>query len=323
MEYVRLGRTALNVSRLCLGTMQFGWSLGQADSHDVLSAAFEAGINFMDTADVYSNWVAGNPGGVAEAYIGSWMKTAKIARDRIVLATKVRGKMGAPPDNEGLGRAHIMKAVEDSLQRLQTDCIDLYQSHSPDENTPIEETLRAYDDLVQQGKVRYIGASNYTAPELLQALAVSGRDNLVRYDCLQPHYNLIWRAEFEAGLRQVCELHQLGVIPYSPLAGGFLTGKYRQGQPPPNSKRAAGRARAMTEKNFALIAKMDEIAGNHRAAISQIALAWMLADPVVSSPIIGATSRAQLRENLGALTLQLTPGELDDLNSLTEWRRTD
>jgi aryl-alcohol dehydrogenase-like predicted oxidoreductase len=300
--------------------MQFGWSLGEADSHHVLSETFEAGINFFDTADVYSNWVEGNPGGVAETYLGSWIKSNKIPRDQIVLATKVRGEMGEGPDNQGLGRAHIMKAVEGSLKRLQTDFIDLYQSHSPDENTPIEETLRAYDELVRQGKVRYIGASNYKSTDLMHAMLVSGQYNLARYDCLQPHYNLIWREEFEAQLRELCETYNLGVIPYSPLAGGFLTGKYRKGQSLPESKRAQGRTRAMTDKNFALIDKMDEIARAQHASISQIALAWMLADPVITSPIIGATSIGQLKENIGALQVGLTREEMENLNNLTAWK---
>lgn len=323
MDYVKLGRTALNVSRLCMGTMQFGWSLGEADSDRVLTETFEAGINFFDTADVYSNWVEGNPGGVSETYLGNWIKRNKIPRDQIILATKVRGKMGEGPDNEGLGRAHIMKAIEGSLKRLQTDFIDLYQSHSPDDNTPIEETLRAYDDLVRLGKVRYIGASNYKSAELMHAMLISGQYNLVRYDCLQPHYNLIWREEFEAELRDLCETYKLGVIPYSPLAGGFLTGKYRKGWPLPESKRAQGRTRALTDRNFALIDKMNEISRAHHATISQVALAWMLADPVITSPIIGVTSIEQLKENVGALELRLTPEEIDVLNNMTAWKRRD
>lgn len=319
MEYVKLGRTGLKVSRLCMGTMQFGWSLGEADSHRVLSATFEAGITFFDTANIYSKWAEGNPGGVAETYLGNWMKQAKIPRDRIVLATKVRGKMGEGPNDEGLSRVHIMNAVEASLRRLQTDYIDLYQSHWSDAGTPIEETLRAYDDLVRQGKVRYVGASNYAAWELVQALWVSDRHNLVRYDCLQPHYNLLWRAEFERELRAVCKAYEIGVIPYSPLAGGFLTGKYRRDKPMPESKRAEGRKRAMTEKNFALLDKMDEIAAAHNATLAQVALAWTMADPVVTSPIIGATSEEQLRENLGALNVNLSVEEKKALDDMTAW----
>ena len=317
MEYRKLGKTGLKVSPLCMGTMQFGWSLNESDSHRILSASYEAGINFIDTADIYSKWVDGNPGGVSETFIGNWMKQNKIPRDKIVVATKVRGEMGKGPNDQGLSRFHIMNAVEASLRRLQTDYIDLYQSHWTDNDTPIEETMRTFDDLVRQGKVRYVGASNYAAWELMQALWVSDKYNLVRYDCLQPHYNLIYRAEFERELRAVCETYGLGVIPYSPLAGGFLTGKYRRNEPLPESKRAEGRKRAMTEKNFALIDEMKVIASSHNVSIAQISLTWMLADPVITSPIIGATSIDQLNENLGALNVKLNEEEKTLLDKMT------
>jgi 1-deoxyxylulose-5-phosphate synthase len=320
MEYRKLGRTGLKVSPLCMGTMQFGWSLGEEESLRILSATFEAGINFFDTADVYSKWVKGNPGGVSETYIGNWMKQNRIPRDQVVLATKVRDAMGRGPNDEGLSRAHIMQAVEASLRRLQTDYIDLYQAHWPDEETPIEETMRAFDDLVRQGKVRYVGASNYAAWELMQSLWVSDKYNLVRYDSLQPHYNLIYRDEFERELLAVCKTYEIGVIPYSPLAGGFLTGKYRQGQPLPESKRAEGRLRAMTEKNFSLLYEMEAIALRHKATVAQVALAWMLADPAITSPIIGATTILQLNENLGALGVHLTDDERSNLDKMTAWR---
>jgi aryl-alcohol dehydrogenase-like predicted oxidoreductase len=319
MEYRNLGRTGLKVSALCMGTMQFGWSVDEADTQRILSRAYEAGINFIDTADIYSKWVEGNPGGVAEEYIGRWLKQAKVPRDRLVIATKVRGEMGEGPNDAGLSRVHIMQAVEASLRRMQTDYIDLYQTHWSDESTPIEETLSAMDDLVRQGKVRYIGASNYKAWELMQALWISDKYNLVRYDSLQPHYNLIERAEFEAELRDVCKTYGLGVIPYSPLAGGFLTGKYRKGKPLPNSRRAQGLRHAMTEKNFALIDKMNEIGKVHNATVSQMALAWLLADPFITCPIIGATSLEQLDENLSALDVKLTGEEKQLLDELTAW----
>jgi len=320
MDYRKLGKTGLRVSPLCMGTMQFGWSLNETDSHRVLSAALDSGINFFDTADVYSKWVDGNPGGVSEMIIGNWVKQNKVLRDEVVLATKVRGDMGRGPNDEGLSRVHIMNAVEASLRRLQTDYIDLYQSHWTDESTPIEETMRAFDDLVTQGKVRYIGASNYAAWELMQALWVSDKFNLARYDSLQPHYNLIYREEFERELRAVCQTYQIGVTPYSPLAGGFLTGKYRKNAPLPESKRAEGRKRAMTEKNFSLLFEMEALAKRRKVSIAQIALAWILADPVVTSPIIGATSIEQLNENLGALNVNLTVEEQNRLNKMTDWK---
>lgn len=320
MKTKRLGNTGLKVSALCMGTMQFGWSVDEADSHKIMTAAFEAGINFFDTADIYSKWVDGNPGGVAETFIGNWMKQNQIPRDQIVLASKVRGQLGKGPNDEGLNRVHIMNSVEASLRRLQTDYLDLYQAHWSDEETPIEETLRAFDDLIKQGKVRYIGASNYAAWEMMQALWVSDKYNLARYDSLQPHYNLIYRDEFERELRAVCETYAIGVIPYSPLAGGFLTGKYRRGEPLPESKRAEGRQKAMTEKNFALLDEMEKMALFHEATISQVALAWLLADPVITSPIMGATSIAQLHENLGAVDVHLTEEERGVLSRMTGWK---
>jgi len=320
MKTKRLGNTGLKVSALCMGTMQFGWSVDEVDSHKIMTAAFEAGINFFDTADIYSKWVDGNPGGVAETFIGNWMKQNQIPRDQIVLASKVRGQLGKGPNDEGLNRVHIMNSVEASLRRLQTDYLDLYQAHWSDEETPIEETLRAFDDLIKQGKVRYIGASNYAAWEMMQALWVSDKYNLARYDSLQPHYNLIYRDEFERELRAVCETYAIGVIPYSPLAGGFLTGKYRRGEPLPESKRAEGRQKAMTEKNFALLDEMEKMALFHEATISQVALAWLLADPIITSPIMGATSIAQLDENLGAVDVHLTEEERGVLSKMTEWK---
>ena len=320
MNYRKLGRTGLKVSPLCMGTMQFGWSVDEADTHRILSATFEAGINFIDTADIYSKWVDGNPGGVSEIYIGNWMKKNNIPREQIVLATKVRGEMGKGPNDQGLSRLHIINAVEASLRRLQTDYIDLYQSHWTDDDTPIEETLRAFDDLVKQGKVRYVGTSNIAAWELMQAMWTSDKHNLTRYDSLQPHYNLIYRDEFERELRAVCAAYEIAVIPYSPLAGGFLTGKYRKDEPMPESKRADGRKHIMTDKNFALIDEMEVIALRHKATISQVALAWMLADPLITSPIIGATSIKQLNENLGALNVKLAEDEVAFLTKITEWK---
>ncbi len=323
MEYKKLGRTGLKVSPLCMGTMQFGWSVNEGDTHRILSAAVDSGINFIDTADIYSKWVDGNPGGISETYIGNWIKQNKIPRDKLVIATKVRGEMGKGPNDQGLSRIHIMKAVEDSLRRLQTDYIDLYQSHWTDDDTPIEETLRTFDDLVKQGKVRYVGASNYAAWEMMQALWTSDKYNLTRYDSLQPHYNLIHREEFERELRDVCKTYEIGVIPYSPLAGGFLTGKYRKNEPLPESKRAEGRKRAMTEKNFALLFEMEAMALPRKATISQIALAWVMSDTIVTSPIIGATSIAQLNENLGAMSIHLTEGERAILDKMSAWKTED
>lgn len=318
MQYRNLGRTGLKVSPLCLGTMQFGWSADEDLSFQILDAAWEAGINFIDTADIYSRWVTGNPGGVAEQIIGRWMKQRGIPRHQVVLATKVRGPMGESPNDQGLSRAHIMQAVEDSLRRLNTDYIDLYQAHWFDAETPIEETLRAFDDLVHQGKVRYIGASNYPAWRLMEALWTSDRHGLARYDCLQPHYSLVHREEFERELADVCRTYGLGVIPYSPLGGGFLTGKYRKDKPLPESVRAGHLQHLLTDDNFTLIDEMEALAHAKDASISQIALAWLLHQEVITSPIIGPRTLEQLQDNLGAINVQLNDAEWRGLSGADE-----
>jgi aryl-alcohol dehydrogenase-like predicted oxidoreductase len=280
----------------------------------------EAGGNLIDTADIYSRWAEGNPGGVSEEIIGRWMKD-RGNRQQIVLATKVRGRMWEGANGEGLGRAHIMRAVEDSLRRLQTDTIDLYQTHFYDEVTPIEETMRALDDLVRAGKVRYLGCSNYPAWRLVEALWASDQRGLARYVSLQPHYNLAHRAEFERDLAEVVDKYGLGVIPYSPLGGGFLTGKYRRDTAVPESVRADGiRRRYFTDEGFALVDKLEEIAGRHDKEIAQVALAWLLANPVVSAPIVGANSLEQLRASLGAVGLRLDAEEKQALDELSAWQ---
>ena len=316
MEYRNMGRTGLKVSELCMGSMQFGWSADEATSFQILDEAYNAGINFIDTADVYSRWVEGNPGGVSETIIGKWIKKSTIQREQLVIATKVRGKMGEGPNDEGLSRGHIMHAVEASLRRLDTDYIDLYQTHAFDKSTPIDETLRALDDLVHQGKVRYIGCSNYPAWRLMQALWTSQERGFARYDCLQPHYHLAHREEFERELADVCRTYQIGVIPYSPLAGGFLTGKYRRDMTP-DSVRIRGVSRYFSDANWSLLDKMDQIAEKRQVTISQIALAWLLTNPLVTSPIIGPRTSDQLRDNLGAAGLRLSDEEMAELDQAT------
>lgn len=320
MEYRKLGRTGLMVSELCLGTMQFGWTADEDLSLQILNAAYNAGLNFIDTADVYSRWVEGNPGGVAETIIGKWIKQSEIPRDHIIIATKVRGRMGDGPNDEGLSRLHIMQAIEASLRRLGTDYIDLYQTHWFDEKTAIDETLRAMDDLVRQGKIRYIGCSNYPVWRLTEALWTSTYYQLARFDSLQPHYNLVHRSEFERELYDVCHHYNLGVIPYSPLGGGFLTGKYQRTKSP-DSARARSVRRYFTDQNWDLLEKMGALAkekGN--CTISQIALAWLLSDPIITSPIIGPRDLIQLGDNLGAIGLRLTPDEKKIINESSDWR---
>ncbi len=302
--------------------MTFGWTSDEKNAYEVFDAAFAAGVNFIDTADVYSRWAPGNPGGVAETYIGKWMQTKP--RDQIVLATKARGRMWDGPNGEGLSRVHIMKAIDDSLRRLQTDYVDLYQCHHPDETTPLEETLRALDDLVRVGKVRYIGLSNFPAWQVTRALWLADKYNLAPVVSVQPHYNLVWRAEFERELQPLCALEGIGVIPYSPLQGGFLTGKYRKGAAMPQVARGVGNDRMSRfineERNMILLDKMNEIARTHDKTLSQVALAWMLANPVVTSPIIGANNVAQLNELLGVIDFRLDGNEKQVLDDLTAWQ---
>jgi aryl-alcohol dehydrogenase-like predicted oxidoreductase len=230
--------------------------------------------------------------------------------------------MGSGPEDEGLSRQHIVKAVEDSLRRLQTDHLDLYQAHWPDTATPIEETLRAFDDLVRQGKVRHIGASNFAAWELMQALWTADKNGLARFDSLQPHYNLVHREEFERELAAVCRTYQIGVIPYSPLAGGFLTGKYRRNLVA-QSARAGSVRRYFSDRNWELLDKLDDLAKEKNASISQIALVWLLADPLITSPIIGANSLEQLKDNLGSVLVRLTITEKASLDKLTVWEKEE
>jgi aryl-alcohol dehydrogenase-like predicted oxidoreductase len=319
MEYRKLGRTGLEVSELALGTMQFGWTTDEEAAWAVMDAFLEAGGNLIDSADIYSRWAEGNPGGVAEEMIGRWMK-AKGNRQEVVVATKVRGRMWEGPNGEGLSRAHIMRAVEDSLRRLQTDYIDLYQTHWFDEETPIEETMRALDDLVRAGKVRYVGCSNYPAWRLAEALWASDKHGLVSYVSLQPHYSLVHREEFEREMAQLVGKYGIGVINYSPLAGGFLTGKYRRGEPPPESARAEGvERRYYNERNFDLLDKMEEIGRAHDKGVLQVALAWLLTNPLVTAPIIGANNVEQLGASLEAVGFRLSEEELGVLNELSDW----
>ena len=318
MEYRNLGRTGLKVSPLCLGTMQFGWTTDEATAFEIMDAFVEAGGNFLDTADVYSYWAEGNPGGVAESIIGRWMKE-RSNRDQIVLATKVRGPMGPGPNDQGLSRKHIMDAVDASLRRLQTDYIDLYQAHAFDAETPIDETLRAFDDLVRMGKVRYIGASNYPAWRLMEALWSADVHGTVRYDSLQPHYNLAHRAEFEQELKAVCEKYRIGVIPYSPLAGGFLTGKYDRDRVPPSARAESVKSRYFNERGWRILDAVRGVAHEVDSTPAAVALAWLLAQPVITAPIIGANSVEQLRDSLAALEVRLSESQIAWLNEVSAW----
>jgi len=298
--------------------MTFGWSADKATSFKIMDAAVDAGMNFFDTADIYSFWIDGNQGGESETIIGEWLQN----RDRrsVVIATKVRGRMWAGANGEGLSRVHIIQAAEDSLRRLNTDYIDLYQAHWYDANTPIDETLAALDSLVGAGKVRYIGASNYPAWRLTKALWASDLRGLVRYESLQPHYSLLHRDEFERELADLTLDQQIGVIPYSPLAAGFLTGKYTRDNHNPDSTRKGGgliQELVSNPKAFDVLDVVREIADGHGVPIAPVALAWQLAKPSVTAPVIGARTVEQLEAVVGATELHLSAEELNRLDEIS------
>lgn len=302
MEKRKLGGSGLTIAPLALGGNVFGWTIDETTSFAVLDAFAEAGFNFIDTADVYSAWVPGNSGGESETIIGKWLqKSGK--RDQIMIATKVGMEMGA--GKKGLSKAYIVREVEESLRRLQTEYIDLYQSHRDDQETPLEETLSAYAQLLEQGKVRAIGASNYDAARLSEALQVGQDKGLPAYTTLQPEYNLYDRAGFESELQPLAEEKGIGVIPYFSLASGFLTGKYRSEADLGKSKRGQGIKKYLDERGMKILAALDEVAGNYNATPAQISLAWLLAQPTITAPIASATSVEQLHDLVAATRLNL------------------
>jgi aryl-alcohol dehydrogenase-like predicted oxidoreductase len=296
--------------------MQFGWWVGEEESRAVLDAYAEAGGNFIDTADCYPILDEGSPssGNVSEQILGRWLKD-RGTRGQMIIATKVQGRMGPGPNDEGLSRKHILDAVEASRQRLQVDYLDLYQAHDDDVTVPLEETLAAFDSLVQRGPVRYIGCSNYRAWRLMKALNISRQRGYAAYVSLQPSYNLVERENFERELQPLCAEEGIGAIPYSPLAKGFLTGKYRRGQPLPQSLRAGGvERRYMNERGWRVLAAVDQVAQRHNAAPAQVALAWLLQRPAVVAPIVGANTPEQIRDILRAADLKLSQGDVKELD---------
>ncbi|MCL4454247.1 MAG: aldo/keto reductase [Deinococcus sp.] len=331
MSYRRLGSSGLKVYPIALGSMQFGWTADENTAQQVMDAFVEGGGNLIDTADIYSMWSPPNPGGVSEEIIGRWIKSRK-NRDRVLVATKVRGPMGVngvegkthPLQREGLSRRWIMKACEDSLRRLQVDHIDLYQMHWIDPETPIEESLSAFTDLVRKGYVRYIGCSNFSAWRLMQALWASDKHGFESFVSIQPEYSIAQptRANFEREIARVCENYGIGIIPYSPLAGGFLTGKYQKGQPLPDSVRAQGIAGSkFNDQNFATLDKLKEIASSKGTTVAAVALAWLLSRPMMTAPIVGANSVKQLQDLLPAATLVLSAEEVAALDTASDWPR--
>ena len=314
MNYRKLGRTGLKVSPLCLGAMMFG-RRGNADHADcvrIIHRALDAGINFVDTANVYSN-------GESEEIVGQALRGH---RDQVVLATKVHGEMGPGPNDRGNSRVHILREVEHSLRRLQTDYIDLYQIHRPDPDTPIEETLRALDDLVRSGKVRYIGSSTFAAWELVESYWVSDRYNLARFECEQPPYSIFVR-HIEQDVLPVCQKYGTGVIPWSPLNRGWLAGRYRKGQEiDPQSRAARGDAfidrpdSPAGRRKLELVEELIPMAQEVNASLAQYALAWTLTNPAVTAPIIGPRTMEQLEDNLGALEITIPPDHLRRFDEL-------
>lgn len=312
MQKRTLGNTGLTVSPLTLGGNVFGWTIDEQKSFEILNAWLAAGFNFIDTADSYSSWVPGNKGGESEVIIGNWMKK-RGNRDQVILATKLGSEMG--PGKKGLSKKYISEAAEASLRRLQTDYIDLYQSHWPDPETPYEETFEGYAELLKEGKVRAIGASNFSAKQLTDSLEAAEKNNLPSYQTLQPLYNLYDRAVFENELEKICLDNNIGVINYYALASGFLTGKYRTENDFSKSARGGGVKKYLTERGLRILKALDEVAARYNSTPASVSIAWLLTRPAITAPIASATSIEQLNSLSKAVELQL---DKDAVKLLTE-----
>ncbi len=318
MEYRYLGATGLQVSTVALGTWTFGWSVDRADAVALLNLAREAGCNFIDTADRYGR--PKSPAGTAEEWLGDWLASQR--REQIVLATKVRGRMGLGPNDEGLSRHYLLRAIEASLRRLKTDYIDLYQIHWPDPGVPLEETLRALETIVTQGKARYLGCSNFPAWLLCRALWISEMRGWNRLEATQVQYSLVHRAEYERELQPLCVDQRVGVLAYSPLGEGFLTGKYEEGQQPLADTRAAQRAEVanhFSSRKFALLRQVQQMAASTGLTPAQGALAWVLGQSAVTAAVVGARRPSQLAENLAAAGIRLTAEAQQNLDQASAW----
>ncbi len=318
METRTLGRSGLRIPPLVFGGNVFGWTIDQTASFRILDALVAQQLNFIDTADVYSRWVEGNQGGESETIIGNWLKKSG-KRDAVIIATKVGKPMG--DDKQGLSAGYIKRAVEDSLRRLQTDYIDLYQSHDDDQSVALEETLGAFDALIKEGKVRAIGASNYTGPRLAEALRISEQNGLARYEALQPLYNLYDRQEYEQHLAPVVTGHGIGVINFYALASGFLTGKYRAKEDAAKSQRGKTVVdRYLNERGIRILQALDAVSEQHRVTPTQVALAWLMQRPGITAPIVSATSLEQLDELSKAITLKLSDEDYRQLDEASAWK---
>jgi aryl-alcohol dehydrogenase-like predicted oxidoreductase len=311
MKTRKLGSSGLEISPLVFGGNIFGWTVDQTASFNLLDAFFAAGFNAVDTADAYSKWVPDHQGGESEIIIGEWMKQ-RGNRAKVIVMTKAGMDMGE--GKKGLSKAHVLRSTEDSLRRLQTDYIDLYQSHIDDPETPFEETLGTYAELMKQGKVRAIGASNHKGDRLAAALEVSRKTGLPAYQSLQPNYSLIERAEYETNLEPICVKEGLGVINYFPLAGGFLTGKYRSESDAAGKARARNVTKYLNERGYKILDALDRVAAKHRATPAKVALAWVMAQPSITAPIVSATNLDQLNDLISSVELKLDRDSIDLLN---------
>jgi aryl-alcohol dehydrogenase-like predicted oxidoreductase len=311
MNKRKLGKTGMEIAPLVFGGNIFGWTVDRATSFNLLDAFVAAGFNSVDTADMYSRWVPGHTGGESETILGEWMKQ-RGNRKKVIVATKVGMDMG--DGKKGLSKSYILASAENSLRRLQTDYIDLYQSHVDDPDTPLEETLGAYAELIQQGKVRAIGASNHKADRLAAALATSKKFGLPAYQTLQPNYSLIERAEYESNLEPLCEREGLGVINYFPLAGGFLSGKYRSEADVAGKARARNVTKYLNERGFKILGALDQVAKKYNATPARISLAWLLARPSITAPIVSATNLEQLKDLVASVDLALDRESIEFLN---------
>jgi aryl-alcohol dehydrogenase-like predicted oxidoreductase len=315
VKFRKLGNSGLETAPVVLGGNVFGWTIDAATSFRILDAAVDAGLNAIDTADMYSRWVPGNQGGESETIIGQWLKQSG-KRQRVLILTKVGNDFG--PGKKGLSKAYIARAVEDSLRRLQTDVIDLYHSHTDDPEVPIEEPLEAYAQLIAQGKVRAIGASNFSGRRLAEALSISERNKLPRYEVLQPKYNLVERAEYERDLEPLVLEKKLGVIPYYGLAAGFLSGKYRSRADLKQSPRGARVEQYLNERGERVLEALDEVAREKNSKPARVALAWLMARPSITAPIASATRLEQLSDLVESIKLTLDPASIDKLNRASE-----
>ena len=318
MKKRQLGQSSIETVPLMLGSNVFGWTADEATSFKILDAFVAAGLNFIDTADTYSTWVPGHQGGESETILGNWFKRSG-KRDKIVIATKVGAEI--PGQGKGLSKAWIMRQLEASLKRLHTDYIDLYQSHRDDPATPVEETLETYAQLIQQGKVRVIGCSNFTAERIRESLAASRKNGWPRYESLQPNYNLYERATYESTLEPLALQEKLGVIPYYGLASGFLTGKYRSQDDLKKSQRGQSAKKYLNDRGFRILQALDQVAERYQTKPAQVALAWLMARKSITAPIASATSVEQLNELVQAITLELDRESSEKLNKASAYEQ--